>query len=64
MIDRSRCALDLAELGRYVGIIGVQWTDRKRSQLCTVGDEATCYLTRVEVPLLVQGCIRNVMIRQ
>lgn len=67
MVDRSRrvkCALDLAELGRYVGIIGTQWADCKRGQLRAVSDEATHYLARVEVPLLAQECTRNVMIRQ
>ena len=67
MFDRSRrvkCALDLAELGRYVGIIGAQWADCERGQLCAVSNEATRYLARVEVPLLAQECTRDVMIRQ
>jgi hypothetical protein len=50
MVDRSRrvqCTLDLAELGRYVGIIGAQWTDCERGQLCAVSNEAARYLARV-----------------
>ena len=67
MVDRNRrveCALDLAELGRYVGIIGAQWADCKRGQLCAVSNEATRYLTRVEVPLLAEECPHDVIIRQ
>jgi len=67
MVDRSRrvkCALDLAELGRHIGIIGAQWADCKRGQLRAVSNEATRYLARVEVPLLAQECTRNVMVRQ
>jgi len=58
MVDRSgdvECALDLAELGRYVGIIGAQWTDSERGQLRSVSDETTRYLARVKIPLLVTG---------
>jgi hypothetical protein len=58
MVDRSgygECALDLAELGGYVGIIGAQWTNSKRGQLRSVSDETTRYLACVKIPLLVTG---------
>jgi hypothetical protein len=64
MVSRSRKALiKLAELRRYVGIIGAQGTDCKRGQLRTMGDEAARYLSCVEVPLLVQEDTRNLTTR-
>lgn len=49
----SIVGLDLAELRRYIGIIGDQRADCERGQLRGVSNEATRYFTRVEVPLLV-----------